>query len=101
MLLHPHESCAGKCFAQSKCEIVCELMQVPFEKVMSDSQARRISLARSMIALFGYYHAKYTFQVIAAILCSEPSSISKTLRRHLKLATSDREIKKAITTIEK
>jgi REP element-mobilizing transposase RayT len=83
------------------CKIVCEILRVSLEKVASDSQARRASLARSMIAFFGHYHAKYTYEDIAAVVCREPNSISKTLRRHLKLAVTDREIKRAISSIER
>jgi hypothetical protein len=54
-----------------------------------------------MIAYFAHYHAKYTYNDIAAVLCREPASISKTLRRHLKLASTDREIQSAMTSIER
>lgn len=46
-------------------------------------------------------HAKYTFDDIAAVVCRQPNSISKTLRRYLKLANTDSEVRHVLSSIEK
>lgn len=81
--------------------IVCKKLRVSVDNIASASLAKRVSLARSMIAYFGHYHAKYTFDDIAAVVCRQPNSISKTLRRHLKLANTDREVRQVLISIEK
>jgi chromosomal replication initiation ATPase DnaA len=82
-------------------KIVCDQMQLSHDKIPSDSQSRRVSLARSMVAYFAHYHAKYSYEDIAAVVCRTPNSIGKTLRRYLKLASSDREIRSLFNGIEK
>jgi hypothetical protein len=82
-------------------KIVCDQMQLSHDKIPSDSQSRRVSLARSMVAYFAHYHAKYSYEDIAAVVCRTPNSIGKTLRRYLKLASSDREIRSLLNGIEK
>ena len=82
-------------------KIVCKQLRVSVDSVASDSQSKQVSLARSMIAYFAHYHAKYTFEDIAAVVCRQPNSISKTLRRHLKLANTNREVRNAIMSIER
>lgn len=80
--------------------VICDHMQIPLEKIASPSQAKRVSLARSMIAYFAHYHAHYTFADIAGILGRQPKSISKTLCRHLMLASHNREIRNTIDSLE-
>lgn len=82
-------------------KVVCKQFQVSLESIVSDSQARRVTLARSMIAYFGHFHAKYTFVDISAIVCRQPNSIGKTLSRHLKLAAFSREVSNEIISIER
>lgn len=82
-------------------KIVCEQLEVTLDAVASESQARNISLARSMIAYFAHYHAKYSFIDIATVICREPPSISKTLRRHLRRAEIGSDVKNAMNAIEK
>ncbi len=82
-------------------KIVCKQLRVSVDSIASDSQAKQVSLARSMIAYFAHYHAKYTFADIAAVVCRQPNSISKTLRRHLKLANTNLEVRNTIMSIER
>lgn len=82
-------------------KIVCEQLQVSLDSIASENLSKRVSIARSMIAYFAHYHAKYTYHDIAAVLCRQPASVSSTLRRHLKLAATDREIKSAMASVER
>lgn len=82
-------------------KIVSEKMNVSQEKIESGNQNRQVCLARSMIAYFSHYHAKYTFQDIAAVVCRQPNSISKTMHRYLKLATTNRNVRHVMATIER
>lgn len=81
--------------------IVCKQLRVSVDSIASSSLAKRVSLARSMIAYFAHYHAKYTFDDIAAVVCRQPNSISKTLRRHLKLVNTNSEVRHVLMSIEK
>ena len=41
------------------------------------------------------------FHDIASVVCRQPNRISKTLRRHLKLVTTDRGVRNVIISIER
>lgn len=82
-------------------KVICEQLGVTLDDVASVSQARNISLARSMIAYFAHYHARYSFIDIATVVCRDPPSISKTLRRHLRRATTGSDVRTAIEAIER
>ena len=81
--------------------LVCEHLKIPQEKISSDSVHRRVCLARSIITYYAHYHAQYTFADVAPLLGRHPDSITKTLRRHLKLAKESREIMRMTSSIEK
>lgn len=81
--------------------VVCEQLEVTLDAIASVSQARNISLARSMIAYFAHYHARYSFIDIATIVCRDPPSVSKTLRRHLRRAKTGSDVKNAMEAIER
>ncbi len=58
---------------------MCAQLEVTLDVIASMSQGRNASLARSMIANFAHYHAKYSFIDIATMVCRDPPGISKTL----------------------
>ena len=81
--------------------LICHHLHLPLDKICSESQARRISLARSMIVYFAHYHAKYTLEDIATLLGRQAKSISHTLHRHLRLAIINHDIRNTMTSLER
>jgi putative transposase len=81
--------------------IICKHLRVTPDEISSGSQARHISLARSIIAYFAHYHALYTLEDIAMVFYRQAGSLSKTMQRHLKLANADKKIRNIFTSVEK
>jgi putative transposase len=80
--------------------IVCECLDVPEKTLSSVSQDRNVTFARSMIAYFGHYHAKYTFDEIAAYFCMLPKSISSTMHRYLRKIKVDGKFNRLMEVLE-
>ena len=80
-------------------KIICDHMQVNPDAIPSPSLAKRVSLARSMLAYFGHYHGRYTFEDLACLMGRQAKSISKTLHAHLILANSDRQVRSLIDSL--
>lgn len=81
--------------------IICSHMQVNPDEIDSPSLARRVSLARSMIAYYAHYHGKYTFEDVACLMGRQSKSISKTLRGHLVLANVDQRVRGLMESLER
>lgn len=81
-------------------KIVCDFLDVPTSDLSSGSQARKVTFARSMIAYFSHYHAKYTLNEIAAYFCMVSKSVSQTLHSYLKRAKSDEKIRRVMDMLE-
>lgn len=81
-------------------KIICQHLEISIDDLSSDSQKMNISLARSMLAYFGHYHAKYTLRDIACILAREPDSVSKTMKRHIKKSLSCQQTRAVMKSLE-
>ena len=64
-------------------EVICKEMGVSMEHLVSDSQARQVTLARSLVFYFGHYHARYKVFDLGILLNWQPDSLAKTLSRQL------------------
>ncbi len=82
-------------------EIISEQLKINPKEIISGSQAVKPTLGRSLVTYFCHYHAKYTLQDISLILYRDPSSLSKTLQRHLKMAKEDAFIRSTMILVEK
>lgn len=81
--------------------IVCDCLDIKLDEIVSCSQARRITLARSMVTYYGHYHAKYTLEDIAGNFHMRADSVSKTLQRHLRKAQTCKEIRRIMIAVER
>lgn len=81
-------------------DIVCDYLDVNPDDLSSGSQARKVTLARSMITYYSHYHAKYQLEDIASYFCLQRDSVSKTLHIHLRKAKSDMRINRMMEVLD-
>ena len=82
-------------------EIICEHIGVPTKQLTSYSQNRKVSLARTLIAYYGHYHAKYFLRDIALIFGRRPETISRNMNRYLKNAENNQELMDLMCQLER
>lgn len=81
--------------------IICNVMQIPPEKITTNTLERKFVLARSMITYFAHYHAGYLLTDIAIILAKNVDNLSKTTHKMLKKARSNDELRKLTEFLER
>jgi hypothetical protein len=80
--------------------VVYKKFQISIEAFALFNYSKNASLVHSIIAYFRHYHAISAYSDSSAIACNKPNSICNALRRHLKLAASDREVNCLFEAIE-